>query len=689
VLYRRRWTAGAAFVLVFAYGAAGSLRKAPIYEASTQLLVQEEGESRALRARTLAWRTLEGLGLGKPTTELERMAAGDEPTDRGLVERFALWLGAPRPVETPAGDETSWQSRQIDAFLGGLAVTPVPNSRVVNVTYRSADPVFAAKAANALSERYVEYGLTYRVPVTKSGDAFEADQIRSERQRLTESERALQRHMEEKGTPSVSARQENAAARRIADSGAELTHARLNRLDQEALLHRWMELRKAPDQIDTFPALRADEAAQRLWAEIGDLRAKDAHLTAAGFGPEREDRRRISMSVGQKTGQLQAQIDRLMEPVRASTTAARAHEAAMQQKLDEELARVDSRDRPIVDYVLLERRVMSHRQTHDHLVQRTKNTGLTGAAPGPNVQIVEAAEVPRRPVLPNRSRDLGIAFVLACLIGVGLAFGTEYLDSRLKNPDDIKTHLKLPFLGLVPAVSARHAKPGSLLLDKGVPPAFGEALRAVRTGVIFSTATEGPKSLMVTSTAPSEGKTVTSSNLAMALAQAELRTLVIDADMRRPRIHEVFGVEQEPGLSNVLVATAPLPDAIRPTGTPYLSVLPAGHVPPNPAELLGSPKFRKLLEDLGAYYDWIVIDAPPVMAVTDAAIVASVVRGTLFVVGAEMIPRRNAQNAIEQLVHVRAKIVGAVLNRADVDRHAYYYAPYERKEYAPVDAPRL
>ncbi len=194
---------------------------------------------------------------------------------------------------------------------------------------------------------------------------------------------------------------------------------------------------------------------------------------------------------------------------------------------------------------------------------------------------------------------------------------------------------------------------------------------------------------MVTSTAPSEGKTVMSSNLAVALAQAELRTVVIDADMRRPRIHEVFGVDQEPGLSNVLVGTAPLTEALRPTDNPFLWVLPAGHVPPNPAELLGSPRYARLMEELGAQFDWIVVDAPPVMAVTDAAVVAHAVSGVIFVVGAEMIPRRTAQSAIEQLVQARAKIVGAVLNRADIARHAYYFALYERKEYAPIDAPRL
>jgi capsular exopolysaccharide synthesis family protein len=689
VLYRRRWTAAVTFLLVFAYGAAGSLRSAPVYEAGTQLLIETDGQARALRSRTLAWRTLEGLGLGRPPSEAERLATADDGRDGGLVERLARWLGAPGPVDTSAGDETSWQSRQIDAFLDGVDVTPIPNSRIVHLVYRSADPVFAAKAANALSERYIEQGLTDRVLGSKSAIDFLSGRLQDQRRKVGDSELVLQRYTEQHGTPSVAARQGSAGARRLADASAELTRAKTNRLEQEAVLERWAELRRHPDDLDAFPLVRSDAVAQRLWTEIVELRAKDAHLAAAGYDQDREDRQRLRATLAARTSQLQHQIDRAMQAVRAAFQAARTREEALQKQLDAVTAEALAEDRGLIEYVALERDVISHRQVYEDLVQRAKEPGVPADPTRPSVQIIEAAEVPRRPVLPNRSRDLALALLTASLLAVGLAFGTEYLDSRIKNPDDIKAHLRLPFLGLVPAVSGKHSAGTSLLLSRGAPAPFGEAMRAVRTAVIFSSAAEGARSLMVTSTAPSEGKTVMSSNLAEALAHAELRTVVIDADMRRPRIHEVFGVSQEPGLSNVLVGTAPLAQALRPTDNPFLSVLPAGHVPPNPAELLGSPRYQRLLDELGAQFDWIVVDAPPVMAVTDAAVVAHAVSGVIFVIGAEMIPRRTAQNAIEQLVQARAKIVGAVLNRAEIARHAYYFAPYERKEYTSVDAPRL
>jgi capsular exopolysaccharide synthesis family protein len=203
----------------------------------------------------------------------------------------------------------------------------------------------------------------------------------------------------------------------------------------------------------------------------------------------------------------------------------------------------------------------------------------------------------------------------------------------------------------------------------------------VRTAVLFSTADEGARAVVVTSTGPHEGKTLVSSSLAITLAQAGQRTVVVDADMRRPRMHEALGRSQEPGLSNVLVAEASLADALRPTSVKNLTFLGAGHVPPNPVELLCSPKYLELVAELKRRFDWVIIDAPPVMPVTDAAVVANTAGGVLFVVGSEMTPRQNAMAAVEQLRGANAKFIGAVLNRVNVQRHSYYYSPYYRKEY--------
>ena len=704
ILYKRRWTAGLAFVLVFAYGATTSLRKSSVYEANAQLLIEQETrratslntvlqessywydedfyqtQYRMMRSRALALKTLESLGMTTPPPDAELAAASAQPS-AGLLDRLATLLGAPEQIQPPPGDETTWQSAQIDGFLGGLAIDPVRNSRLVHVRYRSGDPVFAAKAANALAEAYIAQGLDTRMASSDVANKYLKEQLEEQKKKLADSEQALQRYKEQYGAVALTDTVNNPVVRKLADISAELTRAKTERLNKQGHYETLERLRGDRERLLAFPAILTSEAVQERKKEIANLRDQDAKLAAQGAGPAFPERQQIATSLSTKEAQLSSEIERIVESIRNEYQIALAREQSLQEQYSGQKSEALSQDKIAIEYSSLEREVVSNRSLYDNLMQRAKETGVTSEYKGTNVQVVDSAEIPRAPILPNHRRDFMFAFMVGMLLAVGLAFGLEYLDSRIKTPDDIKAHLDVPFLGLVPSIPVKTAPNGAPLLDNGVPPSFAEAIRALRTSVIFSSAADGARTVMVTSTAPSEGKTLVSSNLADALAQAEQRTLIIDADMRRPRVHEVFSYDQEPGLSNVIVGTTQLQSAIRKTSNPFLSVLPSGHIPPNPAELLGSPKFRKLLAQLGQDFDWIIVDAPPVMAVTDAAVVSHEVSGVVFVIGAEMTPWRNAQTALQQLAAARARVIGAVLNRVNIERHSYYYAPYHRKDY--------
>jgi capsular exopolysaccharide synthesis family protein len=295
---------------------------------------------------------------------------------------------------------------------------------------------------------------------------------------------------------------------------------------------------------------------------------------------------------------------------------------------------------------------------------------------------VDLAELPRFPSSPNHRSDLTNGLVGGLFIALALGFFFEYLDNRLKTPEEIKEHLGIPPLGLLPSVKGMGAgHPYPLLVDDTWPK-LTEAFRTLRTNLIFSSSAQKSRSVVVTSTGPGEGKTLVSANLATSLAQAGLRVLVIDADMRRPALHKALEVAQEPGLSDVLVGQAKASESVSKTAVPGLWILPAGGISPNPAELLGSKRFRDFLHTLGEHFDWIVIDSPPVMAVADAAVVANVATGVVFVIRSEAVSRYAAQAALEQLKNARASVIGGVLNRVDLDRQAYYYSTYYRKEYS-------
>ena len=322
------------------------------------------------------------------------------------------------------------------------------------------------------------------------------------------------------------------------------------------------------------------------------------------------------------------------------------------------------------------------KQLYQNLLQRAKETGVSGELKTSNIRVVDPAEQPRKPVSPQKQLNEVLALFGGSILACGLVFFFEYLDSHIKTPDEIRVHLGLSHLGLLPAMDGKVFTGQYPLLNNGVPSNFSEAFRAIRTNVLFSSAQEGSRSVLVTSTGPGEGKSMVAANLALSLAQAGQRVLLIDGDLRKPKIHEIFAVPQEPGLSNLLVGKAKASESVRKTGVPGLWVMGAGRIPPNPAELVGSQRFREFLVSVKEHFEWVIIDSPPVMAVTDAALVAHQTSGVLFVIGAEMTSRHAAKRALEQLEQAQARFVGAVLNRVDLEHNAYYYSQYYRREYS-------
>ena len=353
----------------------------------------------------------------------------------------------------------------------------------------------------------------------------------------------------------------------------------------------------------------------------------------------------------------------------------------MTAALDAQKGEALAMNRKAIDYGVIARDVDSNKQIYDSLLQRAKETGVSGELRTSNVRIVDAAETPNDPVSPRRGLNILLGLFGGAFLGVGLAFFFEYLDNRVKTPEEIEQELGLPSLGLIPMTAGIAGKANPLISD-AAPPNFAEAFRALRTNILFSAADGGPKSIVVTSTGPSEGKTMVAGNVAIGLAQTGQRVLLIDADMRRPRAHELFSIPVEPGLSNLLVGASKPSEVVRQSGVENLWIMPAGKTPPNPAELLGSKRFADLTSSLNGHFDCVVIDTPPVLAVTDSAVVAHRASGVLFVIAADVTSRQAAQTALDQLEHAHAKFLGAVLNRVDVERNSYYYSRYYRKDYA-------
>jgi len=730
VLYKRRWMAVTAFLVVFVLAIVYTFTTTPMFRARAQLLIEPENPNvisfkevieldksttdyyqtqyKMLQSRALAKRTIEATGLwnhpefaGKDAgavgssllTSVGRMLGsgspkgqpGGDPTPGGTVRNAPGGTLASAPVAAPAvpavtADETPVQSKVIDDFLTHLTIAPIRNSRLVDVRFESADPQLAARAANALSRGYIEQNLEFKFLSSKEASDWLGQRLSEQRKQVEASEKALQNYREQTDSVSLEDKQ-NIVVQKLADLNAAVTKAKTERLLKEALYDQMRSIQHDRAALDTFPAILSNTFIQQLKGDLSELQRQQASL-GEKYGDKHPEMIKIKSAIDQTEAKLQGEIGKVVQSLRNEYLAAQTQERSLVTALDQQKNEAMALSRMAINYGVLQRDASTNRQMFENLLQRAKETGVSGELKTSNIRVVDPAEVPGRPVRPNKKINLLLAVFGGGLFAAGLAFFFEYIDNRLKSPEEIKNVLGLPFLGLVPAVREKDYSTEVPLLHLGAPTAFAEAFRNIRTNVLFSSTEAGGRSILVTSTGPSEGKTLIASNLAVALAQTGQRVLLLDGDMRKPRLHALFDTERTPGLSNVLVGDAKARDAVRSTPIANLWLLLSGVNPPNPSELLGSQRFKSFVAALQEHFDWVVVDSPPVMAVTDASVIAHVVSGVLFVVGCEQTSRYTASAAIEQLERAKGRLLGGVLNRVDLEHHSYYYSHYYRREYS-------
>ncbi len=711
VLYKRRWVAIPACLIVFAVGAINSYRKVTIYEARTQILIEKDtpkvGTLETMFQQQDGWynddfyrtqyRILQSRSLARRTAELmhlkERMAA--QTTAPVADDGFSV-SGAIAWVKKQVVGEDAQETKKADdeakvaaalakedqlapyasMVLGSLMVSPIANSRLVDLKFTSTDPQLAADMANAHAKAYIQQNLEYKFAASKDATDWLSERLGEQRKKVEESEAALQKYKEEHDAVAVEDRQ-NIVVQRLGDLNSAVTKVKTARIEKEAQYNQLKSIQGTP-AVESFPAVVANDYIQKLKSELGDLQRQQAQL-GEKYGDRHPEMIKIRSAVQSTQAKLDLEVSKVVQSVQAEYQAALAQERSLVGALDSQKGEALSLNRKGIEYSVLNREAESNRQVYEALLQRTKETGISGELKASNIRVVDTAEVPRWPILPRRQTDLTTAALSGLVLAIGLVFLFEYFDNRIKSPQELRAHLGLSFLGMVPAIDGS----GPSLVSGAVPPHFAEAIRNVRTNVLFSSADEGVRTIVVTSAGPGEGKSLFSANLSVSLAQAGQRVLHVDADMRRPRVHEIFEFSQEPGLSNLLVGDCKPSEAVRKvTGVPGLAVLPAGMIPPNPAELLGSKRFDEYFATLSELFDYVIIDSPPVLAVADASILANTASGVVFVVGADPTSRHAARAAIDQLVAVQAHVIGAVLNRVDLEHNPYYYSTYYRKEYS-------
>jgi len=704
VLYKYRWAAIVVFVLVVSWVMVDSYTRIPAYRAMARVLVEDpnadiatpseiqrsvtvgdpeiymQTQLRIMKGRDLAQRVASKLDLNKVS---EFNGQRPKPTQLAVtiawVKYYAAWpyrLITSTQAEAPATvasfdavDATSYP----EVLLSRFNVTQVRGSQLVDLTFESADPQFAARAANAFADEYVAHNLELKVQTLNTSADWLTGEVEKQAALVRESDLKLAQYKETQDAGALDSSQ-NIVVARLTQNNDAATRARMDRIVKEGL---WRQIQAAGDDVESITSVLNNPNIQNLRVQLNQLAQEKSRATER-YGERHPEYQKAVTALANAEAQIKEEIRKAKQNAKNEFDNALQQEREMQALLGDSKKQATALGRKGVDYAVLLREAESNQTIYNQLVTREKELRVVANSRTNNVRVVDKADVPGLPYSPNHRRDWLYAIALGVALGLGLAFGIDYLDDTVKTPDDISRRLKLKFLGLVPIVSGdRHP-----LISGPVPHDFGEAYRSIRTALAAQLPGNGPRIVAVASSQPLEGKTTTAVNIAMALAVGGARVLLIDADMRRPSVHKALRMSNDRGLSQLLAGQARMREVVQRTHDPNLLTITAGRTPANPSELLASDRMRALLSGLETGpFDWIIIDTPPVLAVTDAVILAPLVAAVTFVIGAEMTRWRLAERAVETLLGSNPRHVLAVLNKVNFGRNKYYYSRYYGHQY--------
>src|SRR5262245_35396639 len=703
VLYRYRRVVVAVFVLTTAALTIQGYTSLQLYQAQAQIMIEDERATaipglnntdnvfyedpepyyntqyRILKGRDLNRRVIKKLDLANVPEFNGTATPPSTPVTmlRDVRDQVAALIGqSKRMDEAPKSDETPDESGLVSAFIGRVEVAPIRGSRLVNVTFTAMSPKFAAQAVNTLVDEYVDQNLQLRVQSSQNMLDWLAGEIQKQQKKVADSEQALSDYRDRQNALSLDDKQ-NIVTQRLTQLNDALIRARTTKVQKEALYNqvRAMSATTSPDAI---PVIASNPQIGGLKSRVAELQQQRAQLTEK-FGDKWPAVQAVNANLQEARNQLDAETTKALQSVKNDYETAVLEERTLVGNLEAAKADAPDLSRKSVGYNVMEREAKSNRQVYESLLAREKELSVASNSRANNVRVIDRAEVPKIPITPGGRRTWLVSLAVGLVLAIAVAFGLDYMNDTVKTPDDVTKRLRLPFLGLVPAVRGdKHP----VLTSSHVPHDFGEAFRSLRTSLITRYPGEGTKIIIVTSAQPLEGKTTTAANIAMALAYGGSRVLLMDAGMRRPGLNRPLRLTNERGLWQVLIGQARVRDVIQRTVDPNLLAITAGKTPPNPSALLASERMKTLLANLShGPFDWIIVDTPPVLAVTDAVILAPGVSGVTFVVGAEMTRRRLAERAIETITSSHPKMTAVVLNKVDFARNKYYYSRYYGHQY--------
>lgn len=682
LLWRRRNFIAVVFGAVVAVVMIWSLATRPVYRATAKLLIERENpkvlsfkdvtdadsgrddyyqtQYKLLQSRAVIRRVLEEVGdvFQQPEFGGPRAAAAIE-TARSAA-----------PGQSILMEET------IDAFLTHLRVDPEKNSRLVNVSFDLHAPELAARVVNALSRLYIEQTLEFRYRTSSEAGQWLGGQILEQRKKVEEAEVALQRLREQEGIVNVEERRA-LLEQKLKELGTASTALKTQRLEKEVL---YSQMKSTPNPED-LPEVMKNPVIQALRIELSSLGRKEAQLLER-YLDQHPEVLQVRKQVEETRARIATEAARIVQAAESDYKTTLAQEQSITTALEAAKAEALELSRRSIQYDSHKRELDAAKAVLDSVLSRAKETDVTQELRASNIRIVDVATPPREPIRPRWRQDLLLGILMGLGVGIGLALFLDHLDSTVKTTEDIRQYVGTPLLGVIPeAEGSQTAR--ELILDAGAQGgSLYEGYRVLRTAINYCWSEPSSRLILVTSTIPGEGKTLTSVNVARSLAAVDPSVLLVDCDLRKPQIHSLLDLPRAPGFSDLLVGKAELAECLQRLPGTSCHLITAGTPVPSPADLMTSDALKRLVERLKGSYDWVVLDTPPVGAVADPLILAPVADGVLFVAAAEIVSRGAAREAVHRLASTGVRVLGAVLNRARRDQQSYYhyYGYYGRSQ---------
>jgi exopolysaccharide transport family protein len=698
VLIKRKWLVISVIVGIFMAVAVASLRQTPIYDAVGRIAVNKadsnlvafkdsapdtdyvyeqsdlDTEVRILQSDLMALQVIRQLNLDKRP---EFGGHGDQKQANLVAD----------PLQT----DSARTSALLAMFHSRLHVSLIPNTRIMEIHFTSTDPQLAASAVNTLAATYVEQNFKTKFESTMQASDWLSKQLIDLQMKVETSQEKLVRYQKEHeilGTDEKT----NITTEKLDELNKEMTMAESDRMQKEAVYRQT----ESNDPVAVQAAIVADNGGSNTAGSVllDKLREQQVNLgieiakDSDQLGPNHPTVVKLNNQLKEIDHQYQVETDKAVDHLKGRYLAALQRENMLRGAFEKQKQEANKLNESAIEYSILKRDLDSNRTLYEGLLEKLKEAGVTAGLRSNNFRIIDAARVPTGPSEPNIPRNLSFALVLGIISGLGLAFLLENMDNTVRTPEQATALSGLPSLGMIPlgSKSGNHGPTGKRLALTSSKEAvetvtqvrpqsqMAESYRALRTSLLLSNLGAPPKVIMVTSARPQEGKTTTSINTAIVLAQKGVRVLLIDADLRRPSVHKTLGMGPRSGLSNVLTGSATLQQTITTSPMlPNLFIMPAGTPPPNPAELLASSNMRDLIAELRGMYDHIVIDTPPTLSVTDAVVLSPRADATVLVIRSSQTTKQALRRARDILMQVNAHVAGVLLNAVDLTSPDYYY----------------